>query len=245
MWNLLFRKINVSLTVCANPVVTKFPGRMGRGTGSRVDTFEWVLQVGGENDPVDTFEWALQGGSENDSAFPGRDRRSRVEGWWHRPRFMWLPNCVMLISLSCKVIASPWIDRWIPFSFEGRGLALAQEEDCIIAEQCWFTYCNSKWKVTDSCITKYSRDRRYNHCKRIWYMLYCKLLFLKIFSFVFCPNIPVIENIIYETCFWYSWILTCSYTASSTLDSWPAHIIFTGVISLIIFFLLKNVDTHF
>jgi hypothetical protein len=80
MWNLLFRKINVSLTVCANPVVTKFPGRMGRGTGSRVDTFEWVLQVGGENDPVDTFEWALQGGSENDSAFPGRDRRSRVEG---------------------------------------------------------------------------------------------------------------------------------------------------------------------
>jgi hypothetical protein len=36
---------------------------------------------------------------------------------------------------------------------------------------------------------------------RGWYMLYCKLLFLKIFSFVLCPNIPVIENIIYETCF--------------------------------------------
>jgi cell division GTPase FtsZ len=27
------------------------------------------------------------------------------------------------------------------------------------------------------------------------------VLFLRIFSFVFCPNIPVIENIIYETCF--------------------------------------------
>jgi hypothetical protein len=37
---------------------------MGRGTGSRVDTFEWVLQSGGEND----------------SAFPGWDQRSRVEG---------------------------------------------------------------------------------------------------------------------------------------------------------------------
>jgi hypothetical protein len=143
-------------------------------------------------------------------------------------------SCV-LISLSYEVIASPWIDRWIPFSFEGRGWALAQEEYCNIAKQCWFTYCNSKWKVTDWCITKYSRDRRYNHCKRIWYMLYRNLLFLRIFSFVFCPNIPVIGNIIYETCFWYSWILTCSYTAFSTLESWPAHILFTGVFSLIIF----------
>jgi hypothetical protein len=36
-------------------IVTKFPGRMGRGL--RVDTFEWVLQ----------------GRDENDPAFPSRD----------------------------------------------------------------------------------------------------------------------------------------------------------------------------
>jgi hypothetical protein len=31
-------------------IVTKFSGPTGPGTGSRVDTFEWVLQGGGEND---------------------------------------------------------------------------------------------------------------------------------------------------------------------------------------------------
>jgi hypothetical protein len=49
MWNLLFRKINVSLTVCANLVVTKFSGRMGQGTGSngsRNRVEGWYFWVG-------------------------------------------------------------------------------------------------------------------------------------------------------------------------------------------------------
>jgi hypothetical protein len=33
-------------------IVTKFPGRTGQGTGSWVDSFEWVLQDGCENDPA-------------------------------------------------------------------------------------------------------------------------------------------------------------------------------------------------
>jgi hypothetical protein len=49
-------------------IVTKFPGRMGRGL--RVDTFEWVLQ----------------GRDENDPAFPSRDWRPQVEG----PAFEWV-----------------------------------------------------------------------------------------------------------------------------------------------------------